>query len=70
MEWWQIISFIIGIISIVGIVGVLVNIWKGQNGYGKKGKMDFWKEDVNYQDWGQIEGLEPVDDWDKKKELD
>jgi hypothetical protein len=70
MEWLSIISIIVSIICIVGVGGVLVDIWKGRNGYGKKRKMDFWKEDVNYQDWGNIEGLEPVDDWDKKKELD
>ena len=68
MEWWQIISFIIGIISIVGVVGVLVNIWKGQNGYGEKRKVG--EKYPNYDDWGDPENLEPVDDWDKKKELD
>jgi hypothetical protein len=67
MEWWQI---IISIVSIVGVGFMLVQIWKGWGGYGKKRKMDFWKEDANYQSWGEIEGVEPVDDWDKKKELD
>ena len=47
---------------------MLVQIWKGWGGYSKKRKMDFWKEDANYQSWGEIEGVEPVDDWDKKKD--
>ena len=68
MEWWQIISFIIGIIGIVGFVGILANIWKGKNGYGEKRKVG--EKYPNYDDWGDPENLEPVDDWDKKKELD
>lgn len=68
MEWWQIISFIIGIIGIVGFGGILVSIWKGKNGYGEKRKVG--EKYPNYDDWGDPENLEPVDDWDKKKELD
>ena len=64
MEWWQI---IIAIVSILGVGFLLAKIWTDST---KNRKKDFWEDDVNYQDWGQIEGLEPVDDWDKKKELD
>ena len=65
MEWWQI------IVSIIGIVGVgflLVKIW--DEARGKNRKKDFWEDDTNYDGWGQIEGVEPVDDWDKKKDLE
>ena len=68
MEWWEIISFIIGIICIVGFGGILVSIWKGKNGYGEKRKVG--EKYPDYDNWGDPENLEPVDDWDKKKELD
>ena len=64
MEWWQI---IISIVSILGVGLALAKIWTDSS---KNRKKDFWEDDTNYDDWGQIEGLEPVDDWDKKKDLE
>jgi hypothetical protein len=63
MEW---VSIIVSIICILGVGIMLVKIWNRKNG-----KVDnFWEKDRNYDAWGDPEGLEPVDDWDKKKELD
>ena len=68
MEWLSIISIIVSIICVLGVGLLLVDIWKGRNGYGKKRKVG--EKYPNYDDWGDPENLEPVDDWDKKKELD
>ena len=48
-----------------GIRGILVSIWKGKNGYGEKRKVG--EKYPDYDNWGDPENLEPVDDWDKKR---